>query len=130
VNGFNDIQDSDHEALFGYVTEKMNRFGLSYLHVVELDSQEDKAVPALIQSCRKLRNIFKGPYMANGRFDRDRAELDLVNGEVDLVSFGRLYIANPDLPRRFSENAPLSEPDQSTYYGGAEEGYTDYPPLQ
>ena len=65
--------------------------------------------------------------MANGLFDKERAERDLNSGEIDLVSFGRPYIANPDLPKRFSENAPLAVPDHSTFYGGAEEGYTDYP---
>jgi N-ethylmaleimide reductase len=127
VNGFNDVSDSDHEALFGYVTEQLNRFGLAYLHVLEIDSIEDKVVPSLIQSCRKLRKVFNRPYMANGLFDKERAERNLISGEIDLVSFGRPYIANPDLPRRFSENAPLAVPDHATFYGGAEEGYTDYP---
>ena len=109
------------------MTEQLNRFGLAYLHLIELDSVDDKRVPELIQSCRKLRSVFNGPYIGNGCYDRDQAEVDLTNGEVDLVSFGRLYIANPDLPKRFLENGPLAEPDQSTFYGGAEQGYTDYP---
>ena len=51
------------------------------------------------------------------------------NGVADAVAFGRLFLANPDLPERFRSNAPLNTPDESTFYGGAEKGYTDYPAL-
>jgi N-ethylmaleimide reductase len=73
--------------------------------------------------------MYKGTYMTNGGYDRDRAERVLKAGDADLVSFGRLFLANPDLPERFKKNGPLNEPDLATFYGGDETGYTDYPSL-
>jgi N-ethylmaleimide reductase len=66
--------------------------------------------------------------VANG-FDRITATRAVAEGAADAVAFGRLFIANPDLPRRFRLNSPLNSPDESTFYGGAEKGYTDYPSL-
>jgi N-ethylmaleimide reductase len=67
--------------------------------------------------------------MANNGYDYDRATQALANGDADLVSFGRIYLANPDLPERFKQGAALNEPDMETFYGGDEHGYTDYPTL-
>jgi N-ethylmaleimide reductase len=127
-NPFNDIYDSNSEAIFSHVAEGLNRFPLAYLHVVEMDL----ANPAdfnggLNPTTKKVREIYKGTYMTSGGYDRDGAERVLKTRDADLVSFGRLYLANPDLPERFMKNAPLNEPDESSFYGGDETGYTDYP---
>ena len=74
-----------------------------------------------------LRDAFQGTYMANAGYDRDRALVALRANDADLIAFGALFIANPDLPLRLAWNAPLNEPDISTFYGGDEKGYTDYP---
>ncbi len=74
-----------------------------------------------------LRKAFKGAYIANAGYTRERAYAALACGDADLVSFGALFLANPDLPARFATGAPLNTPDQSTFYGGNEKGYTDYP---
>ena len=76
-----------------------------------------------------LRQRFGGAYMANNGYDFRRATGAVARGDADLVSFGRLYIANPDLVERFRLGAPLNEPDESTFYGGDARGYTDYPVL-
>jgi N-ethylmaleimide reductase len=76
-----------------------------------------------------MRRLFKGPYMANGGYTRERAMRALGSGAADLVSFGELFIANPDLPERLKANTPLNEPDPATFYGGGEKGYTDYPAM-
>ncbi|MFB3071064.1 MAG: hypothetical protein ACE1ZK_03260, partial [Nitrospirales bacterium] len=76
---------------------------------------------------RMLRDAFKGTYIANAGYDRDRALAALQASEADLIAFGSLFIANPDLPLRLALNAPLNVPDSSTFYGGSEKGYTDYP---
>jgi N-ethylmaleimide reductase len=78
---------------------------------------------------KKVREIYKGTYMTSGGYDRDGAERVLETRDADLVSFGRLFLANPDLPVRFKENKLLNEPDLATFYGGDEAGYTDYPSL-
>lgn len=67
--------------------------------------------------------------IANGGYDAEKAEVELVSGRADLVSFGNLFIANPDLPARFKSGAPLMQADRATMYGGEEHGYTDYPPM-
>ena len=66
--------------------------------------------------------------MVNNNYDKALAEHAIANG-ADLVAFGKLFIANPDLVERLRDNAPLNTPDKSTFYGGGAEGYTDYPML-
>jgi N-ethylmaleimide reductase len=118
---FNDMSDSDPEAHFKYVAKALNPFGLAYLHVVEDFAGTEPF------NFATLREAFRGPYMANGGYTLERANEAIDSGRADLVSFGRLFIANPDLPHRFAVGAPLSEPNESTFYGGGERGYTDYP---
>ena len=127
VNSFNSMSDSDPDATFGHVAWALNRFGLAYLHVVERDFSGREPEPTFDR--RKLRAAFIGPYIANGGYDRLRAGWALGSGAADLVAFGKLFIANPDLPERFARNTELSEPDPATFYGGDARGYTDYPAL-
>jgi len=75
----------------------------------------------------RIRAAFKGIYMANCRYDLTRAQQAIATGAADMVSFGTLYIANPDLVERFRQGAALNAPDPETFYGGDEHGYTDYP---
>ena len=129
-NPFNSVTDSNSELLFSHVAEGLNRFPLAYLHVVEIDLSNPPVFNgALNPITQKLREIFKGTYISNGGYDRDKAERVLERGDADLVSFGRLFLANPDLPERFSKAKPLNDPDPTTFYGGDERGYTDYPVL-
>lgn len=124
-NRFNDIQDSDPQTTFDYLAEQLNAFGLAYLHVVEGDMLSGERN----MDYRKLRDTFEGLYMANNGYDLERATRALAAGDADLVSFGKLFLANPDLPERFKRGAPLNEPDADTFYGGDARGYTDYPTL-
>ena len=127
-NPFNDIYDSNSETLFSHVAVELNRFPLAYLHVVEMDPTNPvDFCGALNHTTKKVREIYKGTYMTNGGYDRDSAELVLEACDADLVSFGRLFLANPDLPERFKKGASLNKPDETTFYGGGEKGYTDYP---
>jgi N-ethylmaleimide reductase len=125
TNPFNDIYDSDPERVFGYVAEKLGQFGLAYLHVVEADEHGETTGHTV--DFRRLRDVFGGTYIANGGFDYVRASASITSEDADLVSFGRLFLANPDLPERFAKNAPLNSPDRATFYEGGENGYTDYP---
>ncbi|NQV83334.1 MAG: alkene reductase [Rhodospirillales bacterium] len=127
LNGFNDISDTDPQATFGHVVEALNRFGLAYLHAVEVD-MTGKLGDTF--DWQKLRNAFDGPYMANGGYGRERAEQSIDSGPADLVSFGVPFIANPDLPARLAEGATLNKADPETFYGGDSRGYTDYPTLK
>ena len=123
---FNDMSDSNPEATFSYAVEQLNRFGLAYLHITEMGMDKPGAAgPAF--DLGKLRKIWKGVYMTNSGYNLDRANAALGANKTDMVSFGVPFLANPDLPARFAKGAPLNTPDQATFYGGNEKGYTDYP---
>jgi N-ethylmaleimide reductase len=125
VNTFNSITDSDPQATFEAVAHTLNRFGLAYLHVVETDFADPAAQGRF--DWRHLRRSFDGVYIANGGYDRLRADWAVGSRAADLVAFGAPYLANPDLVERFALNAPLNEADPATFYGGDERGYIDYP---
>ncbi len=123
---FNDMRDSNPDATFGYAVEQLNRFGLAYLHVTEMGMDKPGAAgPAF--DLGKLRKIWQGVYMTNSGYDLARASAALGANQADMVSFGVPFLANPDLPARFAKGAALNTPDQATFYGGSEKGYTDYP---
>ena len=128
---FNEMDDSNTDALFGYLAEQLNRFDLAYLHVVEprisgASTDEDaESVKAI--ACSHLRKFYKGTIIAAGGFDRESAEAILQKGDADLVAFGRFFTANPDLPKRLKNNHPLKEYDRSRFYGGDARGYNDFP---
>jgi len=124
----NDISDSDPMALFGKVVDLLDGYGLAYLHVVEGQTGGPRDLPEGA-SLAKLYDRFFGPIMGNNGYDRQMAVNAVADGKVDLVAFGRPFISNPDLVERLKADAPLNEWDQSTFYGGGREGYTDYPTL-
>ncbi|MCB5187088.1 alkene reductase [Methylobacillus caricis] len=128
LNPFNDISDSDPQALFNYVADALNPFKLAYLHVVEGGMGDGTATPDF--DFNQLRQHFTGGYIANLAYDKAKGNAAIASGHADAIAYGALYIANPDLVERFRQDAPLNNPDQSTFYGGSEKGYTDYPTLQ
>lgn len=123
ANPFNDMQDSNPQALFNYVTTALNQFNLAYLHVVEGGMGEDVGSFDFVQ----MRKLFKGSYMANFGYDKTRGTTAITSGHADVIAYGVPFIANPDLVARYKTDAPLNEADSNTFYGGAEKGYTDYP---
>jgi N-ethylmaleimide reductase len=126
-NTFYGMFDSNPKATFGYVIDALNRFGLGYLHLME-PNEVDLATRDVLQSVTSLfRPIFKGTLITNGGYDQEKGNAILASGDADLVSFGKLFIANPDLPKRFELKAPLNAPDPKTFYAPDEKGYTDYP---
>ncbi len=129
LSGFNDISDSDPEAIFTYAVSRLSELGLGYLHVIEGETQGARE-PEGGFDLSKLRRIFKGAYIGNNGYDANLAARRIAAGEVDLVAFGRPFIANPDLVERIRAGAPLAELDKATLYGGDEKGYTDYPPME
>jgi N-ethylmaleimide reductase len=98
--------------------------GIAYLHLVEADWDD---APEFSEDFRKeIRARFRGPIIVAGNYNREKADWVLDNGYADLVAFGRAFIANPDLPRRLSENLPLDDFDSGALFGGGARGYTDY----
>ncbi|UZG44684.1 alkene reductase [Caldimonas thermodepolymerans] len=131
VTPSNDAYDSNPQPLFNYVVEQLAPMGLAYLHVVEgqTGGARDLTDQGRPFDYAQLRQRFPGPWMVNNGYDRQMALDAVASGAADLVSVGRAFIANPDLGRRWRENAPLNALDPSTLYGGGAKGYTDYPTL-
>lgn len=128
VNPFNDMKDSNPQAMFNYVTEALNQFGLAYLHVVEGGMHNGGESETFDFSA--MRKLFKGGYIANLAYDKARGNAAIAGGHADAVAYGVPFIANPDLVERFRLDAPLNSADSSSFYGGSEKGYTDYPFLK
>ena len=130
---FNDIADSDPQKLFSYLINALNPFNLCYLHLIEPRATtaggSDQLLADAPRTGRLFRPLFAGKVVLAGGFDQVGAEKALTDREADAISFGRLFISNPDLPRRFELNADLNPYNRASFYGGNEKGYTDYPSL-
>lgn len=113
--------DSNREATFSYVAKEVGKRKIAFIFTREHEAP-DSINPA-------IKKAFGGVLIANEKFTKESAEVALNSGAADAVSFGKQFIANPDLPERFKLNAPLNPPDPSTFYGGGARGYTDYPAL-
>jgi N-ethylmaleimide reductase len=120
--------DSDPAATYSYVVERLNAFGLAYIHVIEGATQGPREVAGGFD-LQILRRSFNSLYIANNGYDLELALAARRRNLADLISFGRLYIANPDLVERLEKGAPLNVPDRATFFGGDAAGYTDYPLL-
>ncbi|TWW11134.1 alkene reductase [Planctomyces bekefii] len=113
--------DSDRLATFTYVAQELRKRKLAFICARE-HLGEDRIGP-------ELKKAFGGVYVANEAIDRGAAEGLLERGEADAVAFGKSFIANPDLVRRFEVGAPLNQPQVETFYTQGAEGYTDYPTM-
>lgn len=131
---FNDMGDDNPEALFAHLAERLNDFQLAYLHVVQPEIAGNAAAAWLDPDRRSIttmiREIYRGTLIACGGYDYRKATRALEIEGIDLIAFGRLFLANPDLPDRLRQAAPLNRPDEATYYGGGAKGYIDYPTLR
>jgi N-ethylmaleimide reductase len=125
---FADMSDSDPMATFSAAIARANDAGLGYVHIIEGDTGVSRELPPGAD-LGVFRKLFKGAYLANNGYDRTSAIHAVESGAADLIAFGKLFIANPDLVERLARNAPLNEPHPATFYGGGAEGYTDYPAL-
>ncbi|MFC3076309.1 alkene reductase [Shinella pollutisoli] len=136
VTPANDAFDPDPQPLFTHVVEGLARYGLAYIHVIEgaTGGARDHSQGERPFDYAALRAAYhaaggKAAWMVNNGYDRALAIDAVESGRADLVAFGKLFIANPDLVQRLKENAPLNTPDKDTFYGGGAKGYTDYPAL-
>src|SRR4051794_3573630 len=124
IQGATETDEADVAATYTALVEAIAPLGLAYLSVLAEPSDE------LVQ---KLRAAFGGVLIANDGFGRittrEKAQAILDQDLADAVAVGRLFLANPDLPKRWETGAELNEPDEATFYGGGAEGYTDYPSL-
>ena len=120
-NGFNDIGEADTAALYRALVTALAPLGLAYLNIAHQGDEELLAA---------LRRLWPGALLLNrAGADIGRRAQDIDDGIADVITVGRLVLANPDLVERVRAGAPLNEPDPATFYSGGERGYTDYPAL-
>ena len=121
-NPYNGMDPADPEATFAPFVKAVDGLGLAYLHVVDMELE-------VLDTLAMLRAKWCGPIIANNNLTSASAEALLEAGLAEAVSFGRPFIANPDLVARLRSGAALAKPDYSLLYTGEKEGYTDYPVL-
>src|SRR5688500_1418864 len=123
--------DSRPRETFGYAARALGGLDLAYLHVVAPDESDRRPAPPGWEPVPVsfFRPLFNGPLIGAGGYTFVTADGAVAAGEVDAVAFARSFIANPDLVDRFRRGAPLADADPTTFYGGGETGYADYPGL-
>lgn len=125
---FNDMKDSAPEALFTDLVKQLNTVGLAYLHMTEMGSELPGAAGPEFD-LKNLRALFDGVYITNSGYNKERGNKAIEKNIADAIAFGVPFISNPDLVQRYEIDAELNEADPSSFYGGAANGYTDYPSL-
>jgi N-ethylmaleimide reductase len=121
------MADSEILDAFVALAEELDALNIAYIHLAEADWDDAPQVPDDFRV--NLRATFAGAIIVAGNYTQTRAEGILNAALVDLVAFGRPFIANPDLPTRMKIGAPLADFDPTTLFGGDARGYSDYPPL-
>jgi N-ethylmaleimide reductase len=126
---FNSIIDSNPIDLYTYLLKELNKMPLLYVQLMNAMFPTDNLPQYPRDVIGVLGKLTKHLLMANGGYTRETGELELEKGIAKMISYGTLFLANPDLPKRFELNAELNHADRATMYGGGEKGYTDYPTL-
>lgn len=132
LSPFTEFQDATDETPYGtyiYLVEQLNQYHLSYLHMIEARVNGIFSVENPTGSLEPFRKVFNGPFITAGSFKAETGAEAVQSGHADLVAYGRDWIANPDLPTRFQQGAPLNKYDRNTFYAPGPKGYTDYPYL-
>jgi N-ethylmaleimide reductase len=126
---FNGMSDINPETTFTYVAQQLEKAGIAYIHIIEPRIAGNQVVEEDLPSvaAAQIRRHFSRTIIAAGGFEAGTADEIISSGNADLVAFGRHFISNPDLPRRYQLGLPLNPYDRTTFYGGTEKGYIDYP---
>lgn len=125
------VTDSDPDALSLHIAKVLSPLNILYLHVIEPRTDPQEGDAPTEDMVLPIRKAFKGNFIAGGGFTRASGNEAIETGKADLIVYGRLFLSNPDLPKRFALNAPLNKYDRSTFYTpDPVRGYTDYPFLE
>ena len=124
------MADSHTLETYSYLARELDRIGIGYIHLIEPVGGRLGDTPKNAQLASIIRTKFSGTLILNGGYDAQTGNKAIENGKADLISFGVLFLANPDLPERFRINGSLNPVDVSTFYMGEEKGYTDYSTLK
>jgi N-ethylmaleimide reductase len=125
TNSYNCMSDSDPIGLASWLAKQLNTLPIAYLHVIRADTLGIQLGDVLTP----IRAAYNGLLIGNLGYSAEEANTAIAAGDVDAVTFGRPYLANPDLPKRFESGAALNDPDPSHIYGQGATGYVDYPTL-
>jgi len=123
------MSDANPRQTFSHFAKELNDIGLAYIHIVEPVGGRMGATAPSAKLAPIIHDIFEGTLILNGGYDSSSGNEDIEKGDADLISFGVLFLANPDLPERFRKNTQLNPPDIATFYAGEEKGYIDYPKI-
>jgi N-ethylmaleimide reductase len=126
--GYNSPRDPDPAETYGWVAAMLQRQGVAFIEIADTNAWASK--PDRDELLRMIGPHFTGPLILNGGLSPDKADELVSEGSIDLASFARQFIANPDLPGRIEAGGPFNEPRHVGWYGGGDEGYTDYEPLK
>ncbi|XP_048332512.1 12-oxophytodienoate reductase 2 isoform X1 [Ziziphus jujuba] len=119
--------DSNPNALGLYLVQSLNKYGILYCHVIEPRMKLQDEIAECSDSLAPMRKAFKGTFIAAGGYTREDGNKAIAENRADLIAYGRLFLANPDLPRRFELKAPLNKYNRETFYiSDPVLGYTDY----
>lgn len=127
TNPYNDILHQDPTTQYTQLLQELNKLPLAYVHLMNALFPTDKMPHYPKDVLATFGPITNHPIIINGGYTRESGEAVLDGGHAQLVSYGALFLANPDLPKRFALNAALNQPDRATMFGGGAQGYTDYP---
>jgi 2,4-dienoyl-CoA reductase-like NADH-dependent reductase (Old Yellow Enzyme family) len=119
--------DSDPFSLFPAAAAALSEIGIAFLELREPPPDGTFGKAEVDPVHPYIRKAFDGPLVLNSDYDLARAQAALDADEADAITFGRPFLANPDLVRRYRDNLPLNTADPATFYGGSETGYVDYP---
>ncbi|MBT3787702.1 MAG: alkene reductase [Alphaproteobacteria bacterium] len=129
----NDSGEENPMPLYSHLIKELDKLNLAYLHLIEPRASgagqrevDHQNVPS---AAELFRPMWRGVLIAAGNFKGDSANAMLAAGNADAIAFGRFFISNPDLPERLRQGSELNPYDRSTFYGGREVGYLDYPSL-
>ena len=126
---YNTIMHQNPVEQFTQLINELNKMPLAYIHIMNVPFTADKFPHYPINSVETFGKLTQHTVIANCGYTKETGEAELEKGIAKLISFGALFLANPDLPKRFELNAELNQPDRATMYGGKDAGYIDYPAL-
>ncbi len=124
---YNNIEHQSPVEQFKLLIEHLNKLPLAYVHIMKVPFPADKFPQYPLNPVETFGAMSQHPVIANCGYNRETGEAALESGLAKIVSYGTLFLSNPDLPKRFELNAELNEPDRGTMYGGKDQGYIDYP---
>lgn len=123
---FGMTMDEETIPTFDYIIQKLNDYDLAYLHLSEPFSDVSNIPFAETEIAKRYRPIYKGNIIINGGFDQEKGNKVIEEGNADMVAYGKPYVSNPDLVKRFEQDVPLTDWDKDTFYTPGKEGFLDY----